>query len=87
VQVATRGEDQWVSISVHNEGVPIPAEKLPRIFEPLQRAMPEIDLTTRSIGLGLYIVKRIVDAHGGTVEVASSAEAGTTMTVRLPRGP
>jgi signal transduction histidine kinase len=74
-----------VSISVHNQGAPIPPEKLSRLFQPLQRATGEVDKSGRSIGLGLYIVKQVVDAHGGTVAVESTAEKGTTFTVRLPR--
>ena len=38
-----------------------------------------------SIGLGLYIAREVVAAHGGTIDVKSSADAGTTFTVRLPR--
>jgi PAS domain S-box-containing protein len=79
-------EARWVTLSVHNQGQPIPAEMQSRIFEPLQRASLDTDKTARSIGLGLYIVKRIVDAHGGTVEVRSAAGQGTTFIVRLPRG-
>ncbi|MFP2902125.1 sensor histidine kinase [Corallococcus sp. 4LFB] len=55
------------------------------LFQPLQRASGEVDHGSRSIGLGLYIVKQLVEAHGGTVTVTSTAEAGTTFTVRLPR--
>ena len=40
---------------------------------------------TGSIGLGLYIAREVVEAHGGTIRVASTAERGTTFTVRLPR--
>ncbi|NOK12868.1 sensor histidine kinase, partial [Corallococcus exercitus] len=64
---------------------PIPPEKLPGIFEPLQRATSEVDSTGRSVGLGLYIVKQLVEAHGGTVDVTSTLKEGTTFTVRLPR--
>nr|WP_240672970.1 PAS domain S-box protein [Corallococcus coralloides] len=85
VQVTTRGEDGWVCLSVHNQGTPIPPEKLPRIFEPLQRASSELDSTGRSVGLGLYIVKQLVESHGGTVDVTSNLKQGTTFTVRLPR--
>ncbi|HEX8440110.1 ATP-binding protein [Archangium sp.] len=85
VRVEVRGEDEAVVLSVHNEGTPIPAALLPRLFEPLQRGTPQVDRTTRSIGLGLYIVKHLVDSHRGTVSVRSTAGRGTTFTVRLPR--
>ena len=60
-------------------------EKLPVLFDALQRAAAHADLATRSVGLGLYIVKQVVEAHRGTVEVQSTEAAGTTFTVRLPR--
>ena len=85
VHVETRGEDGVVVLSVHNHGLPIAPEALARIFEPMTRATSGADSTSRSIGLGLYIVKHIVDAHQGTIEVESSASAGTTFTVRLPK--
>lgn len=85
VQVTTRGDKEWVCLSVHNQGPPIPPEKLPGIFEPLQRMTSEVDSTGRSVGLGLYIVKQLVEAHGGTVAVTSTLKEGTTFTVRLPR--
>jgi PAS domain S-box-containing protein len=84
VRVVTRAEGDWVSLCVQNEGAPIPSEKLPSLFEPLQRATATHDRSSRSIGLGLYIVKQLVRAHAGTIEVVSNEEAGTTFTVRLP---
>ena len=85
VRVETHGEDGGVTLSVHNQGVPIPPEQFARLFEPLHRATGNLDKVGRSVGLGLYIVKHLVDAHGGTVDVRSTAEEGTTFTVRLPR--
>jgi PAS domain S-box-containing protein len=87
VLVDARAEGLWACLSVHNEGEPIRPENLSNIFEPLKRATPEVDKTGRSIGLGLYIVKQIVDAHGGTVAVTSTQTEGTRVTVRLPRAP
>jgi signal transduction histidine kinase len=86
VRVVSRGEESGVVLEVHNQGAPIPPERQPRIFEPLERGVeqPE-DRSGRSIGLGLYIVRSIVHAHGGSVEVRSTAGEGTTFTVRLPR--
>ncbi len=85
IHVVSHGEDGALTICVHNEGEPLAPEQLPRIFEPLQRARADRDVTHRSMGLGLYIVKHITEAHGGTVTVQSDAQTGTTFTVRLPR--
>jgi len=76
-----------VVVTVHNTGEPIPADVLPTIFDPLVRAPTSVlqRPTPGSIGLGLYIVREIAAAHGGTAELASAAAAGTTATVRLPR--
>jgi PAS domain S-box-containing protein len=84
VRVTTWEDAESVALAVHNEGRPILREDLARIFEPLQRAGAEIDRTGRSVGLGLYIVKALLSAHGGTIEV-TSGEDGTTFTARLPR--
>ena len=85
VKVQVQGGDDAAELSVQNLGAPIPPERLGKIFEPLQRASDQIDRNDRSVGLGLYIVDSIVRAHGGTVRVESTAAAGTTFTVRLPR--
>ena len=81
-------EGSMVVLSVHNEGAPIPPDLLPTIFDPLKRYATRESASQRtpgSIGLGLYIVREIVVAEGGTVEVASTAAEGTTFTVRIPR--
>jgi signal transduction histidine kinase len=84
VFVRTIGLAHEVVLEVHNGGVPIPAENLPRLFEPFHRGQ-----TARrgggSLGLGLYITSRIVEAHAGSISVRSSVEEGTTFCVRLPR--
>lgn len=85
VRVRTRGEGQVVVLEVHNCGEPIAPTLLPRLFKPLSRGAGKVDMETRSIGLGLYIVDSIVRAHGGTIEVKSTLEEGTLFTVRLPR--
>ncbi|WP_191263213.1 GAF domain-containing protein [Comamonas sp. JC664] len=85
VRVGTRLEGEAAMLSVFNGGAPIPRELLPRLFEPLTRGALKEGQSTRSIGLGLYIVQDIVRGHGGGVEVVSSEDHGTTFTVRLPR--
>jgi signal transduction histidine kinase len=55
----------------------------PFVFEPLARGHPKA--AGRSIGLGLFIARAIVSAHGGDIQVSSSTDVGTTFTVRLPK--
>jgi PAS domain S-box-containing protein len=85
VRVETQGEAERVVLRVHNAGEPIAADLLPRIFEPLRRGKRRAKGSDRSIGLGLYIVRELVLAHGGSVEVSSTEAEGTTFTVWLPR--
>lgn len=78
----------FVRLSVHNEGEAIPPDLLPTVFDPLKRYATQesaAERTPGSIGLGLYIVREIVVAKGGTVSVTSTAEEGTTFTVCIPR--
>ncbi|WNG57511.1 PAS domain S-box protein [Archangium gephyra] len=84
IQVRVNGEDAQVVLEVANQGIPIPPELLPRIFEPFTRASREGN-ALKGVGLGLFIVYEIVAAHGGHIDVSSSAEAGTVFRVRLPR--
>ncbi len=87
VQVETQGEEERVVLRVHNGGEPIPEDLQPCIFEPLRRGKRRSVKSDRSIGLGLYIVRELVLAHGGTVELRSTQAEGTTFTVSLPRRP
>ena len=84
IRVDAVGNDQRVAVAVHNFGPPIPEAELASIFDPFRQG------STRhrtGLGLGLYIAREIARAHGGVVEVASSAEVGTTFTITLPARP
>ncbi|MCP3139960.1 GAF domain-containing protein [Pyxidicoccus sp. QH1ED-7-1] len=85
VRVRAHVDGEHALLSIFNGGAPIPPQLLPRLFEPMTRGALKEGQSSRSIGLGLYIVSDIVRGHGGGVEVVSSAEDGTTFTVRLPR--
>ncbi|MBG9390559.1 sensor histidine kinase [Caenimonas aquaedulcis] len=78
-----------VMFSVHNEGRPIPQDDLVRIFEPMTRgSQSEYGGERREpsgLGLGLYICREIVLAHGGTMQVESTEDEGTTFLVTMPR--
>ena len=80
------GTADSVELRMHNFGPPIPQAALGTVFDPLVRsATEELGSNSTSLGLGLFIVKEVVQAHRGTIEVASSEAAGTTFTVVLPR--
>lgn len=86
VTVSVDGEPPGpVVLSVHNAGEPIPRELHRSIFEPLRQGRGQQGGRSRNIGLGLYIVRAIARAHGGRVDLASSAAEGTTFRVELPR--
>ncbi len=76
-----------VFISVQDQGIGIDAENLPRIFDRFYRSEESRDRKTGGAGLGLAIMKWIVDRHGGTIEVVSRKDIGTRTTLQLPEAP
>jgi signal transduction histidine kinase len=88
VLVTAAPRDGDVTVAVHNEGPAISEADMEKIFDPLVRAAGTGQAShAGSLGLGLFIVRELVKAHGGEVTVTSSAEGGTTFTLRLPRTP
>ena len=89
IGVSVLGESADVIIRVHNSGTPIPPSDLTGIFSPFKRLASENVAPggSSNLGFGLYIVERIVTAHGGSIDVRSSAAGGTLFTIRLPRDP
>jgi signal transduction histidine kinase len=85
VRVVADGTTDDVALSVHNHGRSIPTDVQASMFEPLARHDPTDTGTTTSIGLGLFIARAIVLAHGGTITLSSTDDEGTTFDVRLPR--
>jgi signal transduction histidine kinase len=86
ITVTATGSPQEVSIAVHNDGPPIPSGELEHLFLADRRASNGIKPADDGhLGLGLFIVHRIVDAHLGQIDVRSTRADGTTFTVHLPR--
>lgn len=89
VRVAQRhidGRDE-VTVAVSDRGPGIAAEDLPHIFEPFYRGRAVVERQIHGNGLGLCLVSRIAEAHGGGIDVSSSPGSGTTFTLRLPAAP
>ncbi len=82
VRVSARGARDGVEIEVHNDGKPIAPELREHLFEPYRRGG---DGGWRSVGLGLFIVRTVAEAHRATIEVRSAEGEGTTFRVHLPR--
>ena len=88
VTLTLTGGARQVLLSVHNRGMPIDEDSLATLFDPLVRSPsedPSLPGTSTSLGLGLFIVKEAVNAHGGTIDVTSTEAEGTTFTVMLPK--
>ena len=83
VEIRTRCEPSQAFIEVTDTGMGIPLEEIPRIWERLFRG--DRSRSQRGLGLGLSLVKAIVEAHGGAVSVQSKVGQGSTFTVTLPR--
>jgi signal transduction histidine kinase len=83
VIVDVRESEDGVSADVMNEGMPIPANLLEQIFEPFRKGEPE-GRPAGNLGLGLYVAREIVSAHGGHITVRTGTR--TTFTIALPKG-
>lgn len=86
VMVSSRQVADGVLMEVHNWGDPIPEEHRARVFDRFYQADHSRSEGGRHRGLGLSIVQELVQAHGGSVSVESTAERGTTFSVFLPGG-
>lgn len=84
VTVTARGTDDCVEITVNDTGVGIPPEELPKIFDKFYRIKHPKTRKVTGSGLGLSIVKRVVESYRGTIDVKSVPEQGTTFRILLP---
>jgi signal transduction histidine kinase len=85
VDLAWREEGDAVAVEIANDGPPIPPDVLPRLFEPFRRAERQRAGGKDGLGLGLFIARAIVAAHGGRIDARSAPGERTLFTVRLPR--
>lgn len=87
VMVTARGTGNHIEIKVEDAGVGIPPEELPKIFDKFYRVKHPKTRHVTGTGLGLPIVKGIIEAHQGTISVESYPDRGTTFTILLPIHP
>ena len=86
VQVAMRPVEDTVLIEVSDHGKGIDSQALGVIFEPFQRLGSEMRRESTGVGLGLALVKHVVEGHKGSIEVESEEGKGSLFRIRIPRG-
>jgi len=86
IRLSAAAAGNWVTVTVADNGIGIPAEVLPRVFDLFTQADQGIERRYGGLGIGLAVVKRLVENHGGEVTAESAgANRGSRFTVRLPR--
>jgi signal transduction histidine kinase len=86
VEIWAETQDNWVAITVTDRGEGIAAEHLPHIFDRFYQGDMSSTRAHEGLGCGLYLVRALVEAHGGHVKVMSQVGEGSRFTVWLPRG-
>lgn len=85
IRLTAEREGDWVRVSVSDDGIGIPADSLARIFDMFSQVDSSLERSTGGLGIGLAVVKGLVELHGGTVSAASAGRGhGSEFTVRLP---
>ncbi|WP_051040908.1 sensor histidine kinase [Rhizobium leguminosarum] len=84
IHVRARADEKTLEIAISDSGIGMDADDLPKLFQPYYRARSATGIA--GTGIGLNVVKQVVELHGGTVEVTSELGNGTTFTIRLPIG-
>ncbi len=81
---AKAGGREAVCITVADTGIGIAAEEIERVLEPFGQANLPTEMNREGIGLGLYLTKSLIYAHGGWLEIVSDVDSGTSITLTFP---
>jgi signal transduction histidine kinase len=84
VEVSVWRNDGTAVVEVVDHGIGVPVDERPDLFAPFSRAPSAVGTGIEGTGLGLYISRRIVEAHGGSIELRDTAGGGATFRVTVP---
>lgn len=84
IRIALASYHERIQLSVHNEGNPIPPEQLETVFQVFRRAQAAKDGDQQGWGIGLSLVRGVTESHGGSIDIDSAEERGTTFTIDIP---
>jgi K+-sensing histidine kinase KdpD len=84
IEVSARQTDRVAELVIRDHGLGIPTAAMPRLFEKFYRVEDAALRNVSGTGIGLYLARQVVEAHGGTIVVDSRAGMGTAFTIRLP---
>ncbi len=82
IEISVDEQVGWARLAVRDHGIGIDPAQHDRVFDRFERAVPI--QAYGGMGLGLYIARRIIEAHGGRIRLVSEPGAGSTFTVELP---
>jgi signal transduction histidine kinase len=85
IKVSLKGGVEAIEITIHNEGPALTEDEIPRLFQNFQRATRAEDGTQSGWGMGLTVVKGVVEAHKGKIRVESREGIGTRFVLEIPR--
>jgi signal transduction histidine kinase len=87
IKLSATEEDRWIVIRVEDTGIGIEPELLPRLFQSFTQGSRSLERSQGGLGVGLSVVRSLVEMHGGRVEVRSTVGQGSEFTVRIPASP
>jgi signal transduction histidine kinase len=87
IRVSASARERGVTIAVADSGIGIDDADLKQVFTPFFRSDRSRARQTGGFGLGLALARRVVEAHGGMIEIMSSIGRGTTVVIKLPTKP
>jgi PAS domain S-box-containing protein len=84
INITASRENEYINISIEDKGMGIPEEEIKQIFKPFVMASTKQDSKVKSTGLGLAIAKKIIELHGGSINVESKIGEGSNFSILLP---